>query len=187
VLVHGSAIRPVPAFARVDRRVLEDLESELGRDGPEARAELDRAFARFERTQPELAARFAAVLGDPLEETALALGYFLSIVVWLAFERSFGERLDEVDAAALEATLASVLVDEELHAARTRDPFEPGPLLDATQPGVSTFVREHVAVALAAKGVDRTGVERVNRAVVELTLALSYAVSPSGGSRVEAH
>jgi hypothetical protein len=189
VLLHGSAIRPVPPFARVERRVLEELERELGRDDPEARAELDRAFARFERTQPHLAARIAAVLAGPLEEPALALGYFLSIVVWLAFERSLGARLGEVDAEALLATVASVLVDEELHAERSQ-PFEPGALLDGAQPGVSSFVREHVGVALAAlaaQSIDPHGVHQVHRAVVELTLALSHAVAPSGNLDLKAH
>jgi hypothetical protein len=177
VLLHGSAIRPVPSFARVELRVLEELEEELGRDGPEARAELDRAFARFEQTQPHLAAHIGAVLAGPLEEPALALGYFLSIVVWLAFERSFGARLHGVDPEALEAIVASALVDEELHATRSREPFQAGSLIDGAQPGVSSFVREHVGVALATAGVDAGSVHRVDRAVVELTLALSHAVA----------
>jgi hypothetical protein len=185
VLLHGSAIRPVPPFARVSQGVLEEIERELGQDGEQARSELDGAFARFERTQPHLAELIAGVLAAPLEEPPLALGYFLSIVVWLAFERSFGAALGLVGRETLEATRASIVVEAELHARTSREPFEVGSILVGTQPEVASFVREHVTVALAAEGVDARGVRDVERAIVELTLALSSAVSPSAdtGSR----
>ena len=180
MVLHGSAIRPVPPFARVRREILEEIERELGRDGDEARAELDLAFGRFERTQPQLAERIGGVLSGQLEEPALALGYFLSIVVWLAFERSFGARLAEVAADELLDTLTSLNVEEELVAQRLRAGVPPGVLLERAQPDVASFVGEHVAVALEASGVDARGVHLVHRAVVELSLALSFAVAPAG-------
>ena len=109
VWVRGAAIRPVPPHAVVDGGVLEDVEQELADEGDETRAELDRSFARFEQTQPELAAQIAAVLAKPLDETALALGYFLSIAVWLAFERSFPGRVDRVTDEAIAATEAALV------------------------------------------------------------------------------
>src|SRR5437868_15288142 len=94
--VRGAAIRPVPPYAVVVRNVLDDIEEELAQNGGSPKSDLDDAFGRFERTQPALAQLAAQVLARPLDETALALGYFLTIAVWLAFERAFGSRLAEV-------------------------------------------------------------------------------------------
>src|SRR5688500_18509918 len=112
--VRGAAIRPVPPYAVVDRDELDSVEDELASTGMTSKTELDDAFGRFERTQPALAAHAAQVLGRPLDETALALGYFLTIAVWLAFERAFSKRLDEVSDAALEAAVAALALEEEL-------------------------------------------------------------------------
>ena len=75
--VRGAAIRPVPRYAVVDAATLEQIERELADDSPSARGELDGAFARFETTQPHLADAISLVLSKPLDDTALALGYFL--------------------------------------------------------------------------------------------------------------
>src|SRR5262245_34032791 len=98
----GAAIRPVPRWAVVRLDVLEALEEELATDA-ETREILDCAFTRFEELQPALADRMADVLGGPRDESALALGYFLSVAVWLGFERAFGARLGEVSGEALRA------------------------------------------------------------------------------------
>src|SRR6478735_4236398 len=112
VWVRGAAIRPVPAYAIVDAFVLEAVERDLAGDGEEAeRAELDAAFERFERTQGPLSERFAEVLSRPLDETALALGYFLTIAVWMAFERTFGQRLGEVSADIIEVVETSLIAE----------------------------------------------------------------------------
>ena len=83
--VRGAAIRPVPRYAVVDAATLAQIERELADDSPHARSELDGAFARFETTQPHLADAISHVLSKPLDDTALALGYFLSIAIWLAW------------------------------------------------------------------------------------------------------
>jgi len=79
--VRGAAIRPVPPYAVLGRDVLDVVEEELAEQGVASKSELDDAFGRFERTQPALAAHVAQILGRPLDETALALGYFLTIAV----------------------------------------------------------------------------------------------------------
>ena len=75
--VRRAAIRPVPLYAQVPQRALADVEERLAEDGDDARDRLDQAFARFEETQPALAERVSNALIGPLDETALALGYFL--------------------------------------------------------------------------------------------------------------
>ena len=205
--VRGAAIRPVPRFAVVPASTLAAIEHELADDSPRSRDELDGAFARFEATQPHLADAVSAVLSKPLDETALALGYFLSISIFLAFERTFGEsRLREVSADALAATEHSIALEEELRAADGREPLDLDDVVSLEQPHVLAFVHEHVDAALepaaadgegtpaAARGaapareprdVDVDDVHSVYRGVVLLTLCLSHAVVAVDGTARE--
>ena len=102
--VRRSAIRPVSSYARVPARALQAVRDSLSEDDDEARSQLDEAFERFERTQPALAQRAADILARPLDETALALGYFLTIAVWLAFDAAVHAQ----NADALELRAASL-------------------------------------------------------------------------------
>ena len=201
--VRGAAIRPVPRYAVVDANTLEQIERELADDSPRARGELDGAFARFESTQPNLADAISGVLSKPLDDTALALGYFLSIAIWLAFERTFGEaRLREVTQDAIDATEQAIKLEDELRAAQGDEPFDLDDVVSIEQPNVLEFVHEHVDAALdpalrASDGppavgddagdvldreVDVEDVHGVYRAVVLLTLCLSHAVLPVDGA-----
>jgi hypothetical protein len=195
--VRGAAIRPVPRYAVVDAATLDQIERELADDSPLARGELDGAFARFETTQPHLADAISHVLSKPLDDTALALGYFLSIAIWLAFERTFGDaRLREVTEDAIDATEQAIKLEEELRAAHGDEPFDLDDVVSIEQPNVLSFVHEHVDAALDPalhadsdssapaedREVDVDDVHCVYRAVVLLTLCLSHAVLPVDGA-----
>lgn len=184
--VRGAAIRPVPPHAVVGRNVLDLVEEELA-DGAVAKSELDDAFERFERTQPALAQQAADILARPLDETALALGYFLTIAVWLAFERAFGERLAEVSEEARAAADAALELEEQLRASHSNEPLELEDVMAIEQPGILAFVNEHVDAALEPqdsdmRDVDVDDVHVVYRNVLVQTLALSHAVSSTAGS-----
>jgi hypothetical protein len=200
--VRGAAIRPVPRYAQVDAETLERIERELADDSPESQGELDTAFVRFESTQPHLADAISQVLSKPLDDTALALGYFLSIAIWLAFERTFGDaRLREVSADALDATDQAIKLEEELRAAHGDEPFDLDDVVSIEQPNVLAFVHDHVDAALdpalrtrdssdlagdvgeaSDRDVDVEDVHGVYRAIVLLTLCLSHAVLPIDGA-----
>jgi hypothetical protein len=204
--VKGAAIRPVPRYAVVERETLDGIERALAEDSPRARDELDGAFVRFEATQPHLADSISQVLARPLDETALALGYFLSIAVWLAFERTFGDaRLREVSADALKATEDAITLEDELRATNGAEPLDLDDVVSLEQPHVLAFVHEHVDAALdptaraawsdapdapdapashaaEAREVDVDDVHAVYRATVLLTLCLSHAVVPVDGA-----
>jgi hypothetical protein len=182
--VRGAAIRPVPAYAVVPEAALDSVERELGRDEDEARSELDLAFHRFEETQPNLADKMGDVLAKPIDETALALGYFLSIAIWLAFERAFPKRLALVTEDAVRATEAALALEEELRASHSDEPLELDDVVAMEQPGVLSFVNEHLEAALdPLREVDVEDVHLVYRAILVLTLALSHAVAPEGGAQ----
>lgn len=184
--VRGAAIRPVPTFAVVGKAILDRVEHELADDSALAQGELDSAFARFETTQPDLADTISRVLSKPLDETALALGYFLSIAIWLAFERTFGaSRLRAVSCDALKATDEAIRLEEELRAAKGDEPLDLDDIVSVQQPNVLAFVHEHVEAALdlrasggAERDIDVDDVHSVYRAIVLLTLCLSHAVVP---------
>jgi hypothetical protein len=192
--VRGAAIRPVPRYAVVGADSLEQVECELADDSTRAREQLDAAFERFESTQPHLADAISRLLSKPLDETALALGYFLSIAIWLAFERTFSEtRLREVSPDALKATEEAIKLEEELRAAHGDEPLDLDDVVSIEQPNVLAFVHEHVEAALdppsthgAQEGrgqpVNVEDVHAVYRAIVLLTLCLSHAVVPVNGA-----
>jgi hypothetical protein len=147
--VRGAAIRPVPRYAVVAKSTLDQIERELADDSPRAQSALDSAFSRFESTQPQLADAISLVLSKPLDETALALGYFLSIAIWLAFERTFGEaRLRQVSSDALSATDEAIKLEEELRAAHGDEPLDLDDIVSVEQPNVLSFVHDHVDAAL---------------------------------------
>jgi hypothetical protein len=196
--VRGAAIRPVPRYAIVAAAALEEIERELADDSPRAREELDGAFARFEASQPHVADAVSHVLSRPLDETALALGYFLSISIFLAFERTFGAvRLREVSPDALAATEQAIALEEELRAAHGDEPLDLDDVVSIEQPNVLAFVHEHVDAALdpggrtrapqegeagEAREIDVDDVHTVYRSIVLLTLCLSHAVVPVDGA-----
>lgn len=181
----GAAIRPVPAFAVVSRSVLAEVERALGEEGAEADRELEQWFLRFEKTQPEVASHVNGILSRPLDETALALGYFLSVAVWLAFDKAFRGRLTQVTEDQLAAADAAITLEEELRAKHADEPLELDDVMAIEQPAIVGFLHEHVDAALDARetgnDVDVDDVHLVYRAVLLETLALSHAVrSPDG-------
>ena len=180
VWVRSAAIRPVPSYASVPAHVLSAVETQLSDDDHGAREKLGEAFSRFEETQPALAAHVSELLSRPLDETALALGYFLSLAVWLAFDRQFDGALGEVTATALEGVAEALDLDEELRRADPTEAVESDDVVAMEQPHVLAFVHEHVDAALEANAdeVDVDDVQRIYRLVLVETLALSYAVQP---------
>lgn len=181
--VRSSAIRPVPSYARVPAHALDAVRESLADDDDAAREQLDAAFERFERSQPALAARVAETLGKPLDETALALGYFLALAVWLAFEKVHGEHVSEIRDDELQATDELLTLDEELRRADPAEALDSDDVIGMEQPELVEFVHEHVDATLEthADEVDVDDVHVVYRAVLIEILALSYAVQrPSG-------
>jgi hypothetical protein len=178
VWVRRAAIRPVPAYAQVPLRALTTVEDELGEDDEQARARLDEAFARFERTQPALADRISKVLSSPLDETALALGYFLTLAIWLAFDRVFRSDLAEVTETALGSVEEALQLDEQIRLSDPAEAVDSDDVVAMEQPDVLSFVHEHLDAALEANAdeVDVDDVHTIYHVVLVEVLALSYAV-----------
>lgn len=181
--VRRSAIRPVPPYARISAHALAAVRDSLAEDDDEARRQLDQAFARFERSQPALAAFVADTLGRPSDETALALGYFLTLAVWLAFEHSHAEHQDVIAQEELQATRELLALDEELRRADPAEALDTDDVVAMEQPELLEFVNEHVDATLEAHAeqIDVDDVHSIFRLVLIEILALSYAVQRPAG------
>ena len=178
--VRRAAIRPVPAYAEVPSRALAAVEVSLAEEDDATRERLDEAFSRFEQTQPVLAEAIATELAKPLDETALALGYFLTLGIWLAFDEVFGDAVEVVDATALASVDESLKLDEQIRLSDPAEAVDSDDVVAMEQPHVLAFVYEHVDAALEANAseVDVDDVHAIYRLVLVEVLALSYAVRP---------
>jgi hypothetical protein len=159
---------------------LADVEERLADEGDDARQRLDEAFGRFESTQPALAARVSDALSGPLDETALALGYFLTLAIWLGFDSVFGAELNEITDTALTGVEELLKLDEQIRLSDPAEAVDSDDVVAMEQPEVLAFVHEHLDAALEANAeeVDVDDVHSIYRVVLIEVLALSYAVRP---------
>jgi hypothetical protein len=162
----------------------------LADDEDAARAQLDQAFERFEREQPCLAAHIGDVLAEPLDETALALGYFLALATWLAFDRAHGNQIEQVGAEAIAATQELLELDEELRRADPSESLDTDDIIGMEQPELMDFVHEHVNATLESNSsdIEVDDVDTIYRVILVEILALSYSVYRPAGypvSKVE--
>lgn len=188
------AIVPVQRHALVTRELVRDVERSIST----ASGDLDEAAVRattrrLEQRQPVLAERLHRLLRGSRDEAAVALGYFLLIGVYLAFDRAFGDRLQPVSKAALEAVFGSLKLEAELRAERAEDPLEVEDVLAVQQPALFAWVAEHTESTLAPcevggaarsaldDEIDVNDVDAVLSEVSAFILALSYAVPSPGG------
>lgn len=154
------------------------MEDQLAEDDEAARQRLDDAFGRFEETQPVLANRISTALGRPLDETALALGYFLTLAVWLAFDAAFKGDIDQITETGLSGVEESLQLDEQLRLSDPAEALDSDDVVAMEQPHVLAFIHEHIDAALEANAneADVDDVHSIYRLVLIEVLALSYAV-----------
>ncbi len=176
--VRRAAIRPVPRFAEVGEAVLVRIEDDLARDAEGSKLKLDEAFTRFEKTQPALSARLSEELARPLDDTALALGYFLTLAVWLGFDETFGSEMSQVTELELTGVEESLDLDEQIRLSDPAEAVDSDDVIAMEQPHLLAFVNEHLDAALEANAdeVDVDDVHKVYRLILIEILALSYAV-----------
>jgi len=183
VWVRRVAIPAVPPYAILPTEALSAVESSLADDEPASRSRLDAAFLRFEKTQPALSERISDALSAPLDETALALGYFLTLAIWLAFDDVYSHELQEVTPMALQGVDESLSLDEQIRLSDPAEAVDSDDVIAMEQPHILSFVHEHLDAALEANAddVDIEDVHAIYRVVLIEVLALSYAVRPPDG------
>ena len=110
------------------------------------------------------------MLGEPLDETALALGTSSRSTVWLAFERAHGQHLDAVTDEQIRATGELLSLDEELRRSDPAESLDSDDVIAMEQPHILTFVHEHIDATLDAHAeqIDVDDVHSVYRVLVEV-------------------
>lgn len=182
-----SAIRPVPVHAQVSREAIDAAEGELS-DRGDLEAQVHQGQRDMERQQPHLARWLAGALSGLRDETAVALGQYLSVICWRSFTEGFGQRVGRVDEVSLASVSATFECDEELRRGAADELLESDDIVAIGQPHLVSFVREQVEAALEpdedgdAADVDLDAVSTVYRAVLVEILALGQCVSPPRGA-----
>lgn len=183
-----SAIRPIAGYALVPPEAIAVAEAAVSDEG-DIEAQVMEAFGALERAQPALGAWLRGLLEPVRDDTAQALGYFLSIVVHAAFGSAFGPRVRPVDDDALAAVQATFEWDEELRRGAADEVLESDDLVAIGQPHLVAFVREQLEAALEPDedgdpaDVDVDAVAGVYRAVLIEILALGQALTSPRGER----
>lgn len=178
-----AALRPVPAFATVENRYVQSMEQSLDDDDEKLQESLDRGYHDLDAKQPSVASHAGAVLASLTDELVQALGYFLTVTVYLAFREAFPTRLTMASDDDVAMASATIEADEEIRANDPDEALETDDVVGIAQPAVIAFVQHHVEQALEQGGdeVNLTELDRVYRAVLVQVVALSHAVaSPDG-------
>lgn len=181
--VRRSAIRPVPPYARVSDISIARVRNQLLEDNAESHHSLDRAFDDFEETQPALADFVGQILSRPLCDPLLAVGYFLSLALWLTFEKTMGPALRSVSDDELHSTTELFALDERLRETEPQEALETDDVISMEQPALLRFVHEQMGATLdhCIQEANADDLRLIYRMLLIQILALSYAVeAPSG-------
>lgn len=184
--VRSAAIRPVPRFAVLSREALELVEEWLGDDEVATEERLGEVLSLLETEQPAIAASLGSALERCRDEVAEALGYFLGLTVFKAFDEAFEGSLSTVTPEALSSVEEALALDEQLRGGDPEEAVDSDDVVAMEQPHVVAFIHEHLETALEvhAESADVDAVHGVYRALLVMLLALSYAVEPPEGSVV---
>jgi hypothetical protein len=176
--VRTAAIRPVPPFAVLSREALEAVEEWLGDDEPTTEARLTEIFEALETRQPVLAERLGDAFARCRDEVAEALGYFLGLTMYRAFEETFTDQLEVVTKDALSSVEEALALDEELRGGDPAEAVDSDDVVAMEQPHVVAYIHEHLDTALEvhADNADVDAVHAIYRTLLVALLALSYAV-----------
>lgn len=181
--IRKSSIRKVPSFARIPRYALDQVREELFVQGDDAHERLDDAFEDFEEQQPALASHVGQILSRPLGEATMALGFFLSLSIWLAFDRVHGAAVQVVTEGELHSTRELMSLDEALRMAEPQEALETVDVIGMEQPALIEFIHQHLEATLDIRhtAIDANELQLIYRTILVEVLALSYAVqTPSG-------
>ena len=181
MFVEPVALEKPPAFAQVDQPTIVNVLLRLSGEQRPLQEELQSAFLLLERGQPALAEYLTAELSEIDRPAAQALTYFLSLVIYLAFEEAFPGRVSPIGATEVRRTLGRLLLDGELRHGGAAGETYSEDLIALGQPALVQMIRSEVDSALA-QATEATAYEDVDPMVEMLLLEillLSHAVAPA--------
>lgn len=178
-----SAIRPVPSYARIDEATIQSVLENFANEADEHHDDFDAAFAEFDEAQSVLAHYVSGELSRNLGEPAMALGYFLSLCIWLSFERAMGRNINFITKESLDETCQLLELDQEMRKADVNEPLDTDDVVRMEQPRLVQFIHEHIenALDLESTELEMNELQVVYRMVLIMTLSFSYAVRAPAG------
>ncbi len=181
--VRKSSIRQIPTYARIGSGILERVRHQILVQSEESEEALDQAFEEFELAQPLVYAHVSRELEKPLGETARALGYFLSLAIWLAFQEGHGRAMKTVTQDELVATTELLEFDSQLRQTDGGEPLETDDVISMEQPDLMHFIHEQIEATLDGQNeeIDSDHLQTVYRMVLIELLSLSYSVQAPAG------
>jgi len=186
VIGSGALGRTAP-WAIVPEEVVGALAEELKGEADEVRAVVDRGMEKLDRDQPTLSGYVSSCLQHIEDETALALGHFLSVATFLAFDRAFAGRLRAVDDDALHAAREALVTESELQEKEPHLRLSAAASVATLQPHVAALVDRHLSAAVEAEedapSEEALGV--VFGTVLVIVVALTHCVGAPEGRLAE--
>ena len=182
--IGAGALGRTPPWAVVPEDVVRALSEELREAGDEVRSLVDGGIERFDGAQPILSSYVSTCLEEIEHPTALALGHFLCVATFLAFDRAFEVRLSVVDDDALHAAREALVTESELQEREPHLRLSAAASVATLQPHVAAFIDQHMEAALEAQEepVPEEALGAVFGTVLVVVVALSGAVTAPDGA-----
>ena len=172
MLIQPGALSPVPSYAAVPAQAVAVVLQRLTAAGS-LQHPLDVAFRRLESEQPELAGFIASELSELEQPEAQALGYFLFLTVYLAFEEAFHRRVRRLEPEDLDAALEQLVVDGEVRSQTCPAGSYSEDVVAVGQPALMDTIRGEIKAA--AEKIPE--VDPILQALLVEVVALTQAVS----------
>ena len=174
MFVQSVALEAIPEYARVAPTVLTSVLSRMLADPDALTLALDDGFRAMESRQPCLAEFVSGELAVIDGPKISAVGYFLAVLVYLAFEEAFGDRLGRVQNNDVLQTLDRLVTDGELRSQSTDGASYSEDAIALGQPALIALLRSEVDRAL--EDAPNTASERID-ALYEMLLVELLALT----------
>ena len=149
MFVEPVALVPTPAYARIAPNVLVTvLSSMLDKSRVLPRA-LDAGFREMESRQPALSAFLADEIAKLPDPRVQGFAYFLAVLVFRAFESSFGVRLGRIQTRDMTHMLERLIVDGQLRSGGAAGASYSEDAIAIGQPALVGLLRSEVDRAIS--------------------------------------
>jgi len=187
MFVERVALDVVPPDARIAQATVDAVLARLARDHEGMPRALRAGFLEMEQRQPCLAAYVAHELSELQLPEVQAEAYFLSVLVFRAFEDAFGARLARVELPDINRALTRLIADSELRAEHVRGATYSEDAIAVGQPALLCCMRAHIDRAVDHRpALAWESLDRFYESLLVMVLVLTQAVASNVLARLDA-
>jgi hypothetical protein len=177
MFVERVALKAVPAELQIDSAILNSVLGRLFRGA--GSAELDVGFRELESKQPCLAEFMTTEIAELPSVRVQALAYFLTVLVYRAFEEAFGPRIAPVRLSDVTHMLARLAADGELRAGGAAGSSYSEDAIALGQPALVSLLRHEVDRAVSDDPqAPWEALDTFYESLLVMVLVLTQAVAP---------